>query len=146
VPGAAGAVGWSGALVLAIGLASRLRVPVALGLMLVGAGYTLSLLGRGLDPAAGLVAGGLVGIAELAYWALEREVPCLRDPALARRRVVLIVAVSVGAVVLGTLLADLAALDAGGGAPLGAAAVVASAVLLTVVLALVRSLGRPPVR
>ena len=38
---------------------------------LLGVGYGVALIGKGLDPAAGLFAGGLAAVAELAFWALE---------------------------------------------------------------------------
>ena len=38
---------------------------------MLGVGYGAALIGKGLDPAAGLFPAGLVAAAELAFWAIE---------------------------------------------------------------------------
>ena len=60
--------GW---LFLAGGLVLRRGTVVTVGLALLGVGYGAALIGKGLDPAAGLFAAGLVAVAELAFWAIE---------------------------------------------------------------------------
>jgi hypothetical protein len=144
---AAGGLGFAGAALLALGLAVRRGVAVTAGLALLGAGYAASLVGKGLDPAASLFAGGGLLVAELSYWALEPGAAVRIGREATVRRALLSLSLAVGAVALGTLLLGVSATPAGDGLALGALGVGALALVFVVVLALVHSLRpRGPVR
>ena len=70
-PGPAGVAVLAGLAAIVGGLLLRRGAVVTIGLGLLGVGYGSALIGKGLDPAAGLFAAGLVAVAELAFWAIE---------------------------------------------------------------------------
>jgi hypothetical protein len=139
-PKVAGVAGLAGAVVLALGLLIRRGALVTVGLALVGAGYGLSLVGKGLDPAASLFAGGLVAVAELAYWALEPGAAVRIGRRATARRVVLSGSIASATVLIGALLLAVVSAPVRGGAELGALGVTAIAAILAVAVGLMRSL------
>lgn len=117
------------------------------GLALAGAGYAASLVGKGLDPAASLFAGGGLLVAELAYWALEPGASVRIGREATVRRALQSLALAVGAVMVGAVLLGAAATPVGGGVVIGALGVGAIALVLAVVVALIHLLRpRGPVR
>lgn len=110
------------------------------GLAFVGAGYGLSLVGKGLDPAASLVAGGLVAVAELAYWALEPGAAVRIGRAATAHRALLSATIALAAVLIGALLLSVVSAPVRGGAALGVLGVAAIAAILAVAVGLMRSL------
>src|SRR5688572_22739926 len=122
------------------GLGLRRGAVATVGLALLGAGYGVSLIGKGLDPAAGLFAAGLVAVAELAFWALEpgAAVP-LRRAATGVRGLV-VGSVVFGAAFAGTVLLLLVSDPVRGEAGLGIAGVASVIAIFVVVAILARSL------
>jgi hypothetical protein len=117
------------------------RGPLATaGLALLGVGYGIALAGKGLDPAVGLFAGGLVATAELAFWALEPGAAVRIGRAATGRRALTVVAVVFGAVLSGSLLLVIVSDPFRGGAALGVAGVLALLGIVAVAVALARSL------
>ena len=129
-----------GLALLAGGLALRRGAVATLGLALLGVGYALGLIGKGLDPAAGLFAGGLVAVAELAFWALEPCAAVRVGRASTGRRLLVAGSVVLGSTVAGSLLLVAVEDPVRGGAGLGIAGVVALAGIAAVAAVLVRSL------
>ena len=144
VPALAFGVGLAGAFGLGVGLVLRRPLPASVGLALVGAGYALSLAGRGVDPAVGLVAGAFLLTAELTYWALEPVYGEGADARLIVRRALIVASLALGSAMLGTLLLELAGSAVRGGAALEAAGVVAVVGALGLAVALVQALRRRP--
>ena len=110
-------------------------VLVAPGVALLGAAYAvrLALDDTALDPAAPLVAAGLFLVAELAYWSLERREPARPERGEELRRLAVVCALGLGALVTSSgLLALTDAVDANGLAIDLAGAAAAFAVLLVV--------------
>ena len=141
-PGLAAVASLAGVALLAGGLVLR-RGPVAtVGLMLLGAGYALGLVGKGLDPAAGLFAGGLVAVAELAYWALEPGAAVRLGRAATGRRLLVVGSVVLGSTLASTLLLVAVSDPVGGGAGLGIAGIAALGTIAVVAAVLARSLRR----
>jgi hypothetical protein len=137
-PTAVGVV--AGLAVLIGGLVLRRGTLATIGLALLGAGYGISLAGRGLDPAAVLFAGGLVAIAELAFWALEPGAAVRIGRAATGRRALTVAAVVFGAVLSGALLLAAVSDPLRGGAALGIAGVLALLTIVAVAAVLARSL------
>jgi len=146
-PELAGVVSVAGVPALLAGLVLRRGALVTVGLALSGAGYAVSLIGKGLDPAASLFAAGLLAIAELAYWALEPGAAVRIGRGATARRALFSAMLALGAVLLGALLLGVASTPAGGGAAIGIAGVAAVAAILAVVIGLMHVLRpRGPVR
>jgi hypothetical protein len=112
------------------------------GLAMLGAGYGLALVGKGLDPAAGLFAGGLAATAELAFWALEPGAAVRIARAATGRRALVVTTVALGAAVGGSLLLAAVSDPVRGGSALGIAGVVAVLAIFAVAVLLARSLRR----
>jgi hypothetical protein len=138
--GAAGLAVLAGIAVLAAGLVIRRGAVATPGLALLGVGYGVALIGKGLDPAAGLFAGGLVLTAELAYWALEPGAAVHIARVATARRALVVAAVALGAALTGSLLLVLVSDPVRGGASLGIAAVLAVVAIFAVAVVLARSL------
>ncbi len=130
----------AGAALLAAGLVVRRGALVTAGLALAGTAYGLSLVGKGLDPAASLFAGGLVAVAELAYWALEPGAAVSIGRAATARRALLSGSIGLAAVLTGALLLSVVSAPVRGGAALGVLGVAAIAAILFVAVGLMRSL------
>ena len=139
-PGPAALAVLAGIVLLAGGLLIRRGTVATAGLALLGAGYGIALVGKGLDPAAGLFAGGLVATAELAYWALEPGAAVRIARAATARRALVVTAVAFGAALSGSLLLVLVSHPVRGGASLGIAGVLAVTAIFVVAVFLARSL------
>ena len=139
-PGSAGLAVLAGIALLAGGLVIRRGPVVTLGLAMLGAGYGVALVGKGLDPAAGLFAGGLALTAELAFWALEPGAAVRVARAATGRRALVVTTVALGAAFIGSLLLALVADPVGGGVSLGIAGVLAILAIFAVAVVLARSL------
>lgn len=139
-PGPASVAVLAGLAALVGGLLLRRGAVVTIGLGLLGVGYGSALIGKGLDPAAGLFAAGLVAVAELAFWAIEpgAAVP-LRRVATGLKALV-VAAVVLGAAIAGTLLIAVVADPIRGDAGLGIVGVIALLTIFAVAAVLVRSL------
>jgi hypothetical protein len=142
-PGAAGLLGAAGAAVLAIGLVLRRGLLVTAGIALVGAGYGVSLIGAGLDGAAGLVAGGLVLAAELAYWAIEPGAAVRLGREATGRRGAFAGALALAGGILGALLVAAGSTPLDGGSGLGLAGVAAVVLVAGVSVWLIHALRNP---
>jgi hypothetical protein len=145
-PGPAGVAVLGGFALLAGGLALRRGTVVTAGLALLGVGYGLGLIGKGLDPAAVLFAGGLVAVAELAFWALEPGAQVRVGRAATGRRLLVVGGVVLGSTIACMLLVVLVDDPIRGGAGLGLAGVVALAAIAAVAFVLARSLRRDSAR
>ena len=139
-PKAAGIAGLAGTVVLALGLLVRRGALVTVGLALVGTGYGLSLVGKGLDPAACLFASGIVAVAELAYWALEPGAAVRIGREATARRTALVGSIALGTLLIAALLLAVVSAPVRGGAALGILGVAAIAAILTLAVGLMRSL------
>jgi hypothetical protein len=129
------AIGATGVLVLATGLAPGWPGPIPFGLALLGAEYAvfLGVDGIAVDTRAPLVAAALLVTAELAYWSLELRAAIEEEPGAIARRVAYLTVLALLGMLLGALMLSL--VDAAGGEglwleALGAAAALASLVLL----------------
>jgi hypothetical protein len=110
------ATGVLGLLVLAWGaLGSAAALPWAL--LLFGGAYAGSLFlpDDGPDPAAPVVAAGLIAVAELAYWAQELRAPTADEPGIVARRVLVVTGVAAAALVAAALVFTATALPLSGG-------------------------------
>jgi hypothetical protein len=139
-PGSAGVAVLAGAALLAGGLVIRRGPVVTLGLAMLGVGYGVALVGKGLDPAAGLFAGGLALTAELAFWALEPGAAVRVARAATGRRVLVVATVALGAALSGSLLLILVSDPVRGGPALGITGVLAVVAIFVVAVFLARSL------
>ena len=119
----------AGLALLAGGLVIRRGAVTTAGLAMLGVGYGVGLVGKGLDPAAGLFAGGLVAAAELAFWALEPGAAVRVARAATARRALVVTAVVLGAALSGSLLLVVVSDPVRGGASLGIAGVLAVAAI-----------------
>lgn len=139
-PRLAGLLGISGAVVLAVGLLVRRSPPATLGIAMLGAAYGVSLAGKGLDPASPLFAGGLVLVAELAFWALEPGAAVRFGRAATARRFAVVSSVAIAGALLASLLLAVASTPLRGGVSVGIAGVAAIAAILALGALLARSL------
>ena len=132
VPGVA-AAGWA---VAALGVAARLPAVLPLGLVIVGAAYTLFLtLGDDtVDARAPLIAAVVFLAAEFGFWSLEPR-DARADPAVLVRRLVLIGIGGLGAALVAGLLL-VAAADVSGGVGVAALGVLAAVATVGIVTAL----------
>jgi hypothetical protein len=106
-----GIAGW---LLLAGALAAGVPAVVVPGLLALGAEYALSL-GSAVDGRAPLYAAGLLVVAELSYWSLERRIDIAAEPDTVRVRAVLVAVLAAAAIVLGGIMLGLVGLRLGGG-------------------------------
>jgi len=141
-PGPAGVGALAGLALLAGGLVLRRGPVVTAGLALLGVGYGAALIGKGLDPAAGLFAGGLAAVAELAFWAIEPGAAVRVGRAATGRRVLVVGSVAVGSALAGTLLLIIVSDPIRGDAALGVAGIAAVTTIVIVAAVLARSLRR----
>jgi hypothetical protein len=141
-PGPATVAALGGIGLLAAGLALRRGAVATVGLALLAAGYGLALIGKGLDPAAALFAGGLVAVAELAFWALEPGAAVRVGRAATGRRLLVAGSVVLGSIIAGALLLVAASEPVRGGAGLGVAGIVSLGAIVVVAAVLARSLRR----
>jgi hypothetical protein len=139
-PGPAAVGVLAGLAVLAGGLVLRRGTVVTVGLALLGVGYGAALIDKGLDPAAGLFAAGLVAVAELAFWAIEPGAAVPFGRAATGMRVLVVGSIVLGSAVAGTLLLVVVADPIRGEAALGIAGVLAVLAIFAVAVVLARSL------
>jgi hypothetical protein len=139
-PGPAGLAALFGIVLLAGGLVIRRGSVATAGLALLGVGYGVALIGKGIDPAAGLFAGGLAATAELAYWALEPGAEVRIARAATARRTLVVTAVALGGALTGSLLLVFVSDPVRGGASLGIAGLLAVVAIFAVAVVLARSL------
>ena len=120
---------------LAAGLVLNVPLTVPAAVALLGAEY-VAILGfetDALDTRAPLVAGGLLAVAELAYWSLELRVPVVDEAGTYLRRIALLATVLLGVVGIGAIVLTLVEVVAAGGIAvdiLGAAAALGALALL----------------
>jgi hypothetical protein len=126
-----GVLGAAAGLLLAFGLVTRLAPLIPPALVLLGGGYALYLAieTETVDPWAPVYAAGLLVLAELAYASVEHQA-APDEAAMLARRVATMVALAVGAVVLGTILLATASVGSGGGLAVHALGAVAAAAAL----------------
>ena len=139
-PGPAGAIGLVGTAALAVGVGLRRGTPVAAGLALVGVAYGVSLVGQGLDGTASLFAGGLVLVAELAYWSIEPGAAVRVGRTATARRAAFALALAVGSSVLGGLLLAAGATPLRGDTAFGVLGVAALLLVAAIAIWLLHSL------
>jgi hypothetical protein len=126
-------------LLLALGLASPLPSLLPWPVAILAGGYAWKLGDGGIDQWAPVYAGGLLVVAELAYWSIELRGRSQDAERLTERRAALIAALGLAAVAVGGLVLAATSLRIGSGIAtdvLGIAAAVAA-------LAVVARLGRP---
>jgi len=139
-PGPAALAVLAGIALLAVGLVIRRGAVVTAGLGMLGVGYGVALIGKGLDPAAGLFAGGLAATAELAFWALEPGAAVRIARGATARRALVVAAVVLGAALSGSLLLLAVSDPVRGGTSLGIAGVLAVVAIFAVAVVLARTL------
>ena len=93
--------------------------------------------GRALDERAPLVAAGLLLVAELSYWSVERRAGGA-DAEILPRRLAALFGLVVGSIALGVLLLAAASAPGGGGTVLEAIGVTCAVALFVVVSLLAR--------
>jgi hypothetical protein len=130
-----GAVGLAAVLLLVLALVSRKDGFLPWVFALAGAEYAAFLVIResSIDGFAPIYAAGLLLVAELAYWSIERRVPALPGEGLTFRRGSLVLAACVAAGGVGGLILAMAELSVRGGLwleALGVAAAVGAIALL----------------
>jgi hypothetical protein len=146
VPRLTAYTGLAGAVALAVGLVLQRGALATLGLALLGGGYAFSLAGKGVDPAAALFAGGLVLVAELAYWALEPGAAVRLGRGATARRLLVSLALALAAVLLAALLLAVSGAPGDQGVALAVAGVAAIGGIIVVAIGLALTLRpRPPV-
>lgn len=98
--------GGAAALLLAGGLSLRIALAIPLAVALVGAEYIglLGFEGDALDPRAPLVAGALLGVAELGYWSLELRGAVADEAGTYLRRLALLLTLLLGVMGAGVVL------------------------------------------
>ena len=109
-------------------------------LVLLGGEYaaSLALAGAEVDAAAPVVAAGLLGVAELAYWSLELRGPGREDGRVLVRRLAALAALAVLSLAVGSFVLLAAAVPPGDGVLWDAVGVAAAAATLAIVAALAR--------
>jgi hypothetical protein len=123
--------------VLAVGLVLRTEA-IGVSVALAGANYLLflELDGRGLDPGAPLVAGGVALAAELAFWSLALAGPVPLAPGEAWRRAFDALAIALGSAAAALIALAAGGAGSGGGLPLELLATAAAVASLAVLAAL----------
>jgi hypothetical protein len=126
------------ALLLLVGLAAGWAgaIPWALGML--GGEYLVSLYVRGGSAAtvAAIYGSGLLLLAELAYWSLERQTPSQDEAGLTLRRALAAALLVLGSLGLGLLVAAVTQVSLTGSLLLTAVGVMAAAAALALVAAL----------
>jgi hypothetical protein len=130
----------SAALVVAV--LARREAGVVWAIAIAAAAYAVAvgLAGGPADPAAPLVAAGLVAAAEVGQWAVELARPAAVAPGIVRRRAATILLIAAAGAAAGWAL--LLVSDAGpGGIALTAAGLIAAAAAMVLVTRLARGTG-----
>jgi hypothetical protein len=140
-----GLLGAAGVVLVLLAVALGRAGLVAAGLVVVLAGYAASVVARdsaALDPAAPLVGGTLLVVAELAYWSVELRGKESESRSVLVRRLAMLAALTAGAVGLGAGVLAATALPLGGGVVwnlVGVAAAVAALALIARLASVERS-------
>jgi hypothetical protein len=140
-----GLLGAAGVVLVLLAVALGRAGLVAAGLVVVLAGYAASMVARdsaALDPAAPLVGGTLLVVAELAYWSVELRGKESESRSVLVRRLAMLAALTAGAVGLGAGVLAATALPLGGGLVwnlVGVAAAVAALALIARLASVERS-------
>lgn len=140
-----GAIGVLALAVLAGSLAAGSTGGVAWTLGLVAAEYAAALAVRGaesVDPAAPLIGAGLLVLAELAYWSLERRGPGYEEARVVARRLATLGVLALLSLVLGAFIVVVTAAPLGGGLAWDAVGVAAAGATLAIVAWLARAAVR----
>jgi hypothetical protein len=134
-------IGVLGGFALLCALVSGNGVFVAWAAVLIGGEYAVALLLRdeAIDPWAPVYAGGLLLLAELGYWALERPIP--PEPGLARRRAWLLAAMVVTAGGVAAVVLAVSEIAGEGGVFLQLLGVAAAVAVLALVVVYARRLA-----
>jgi hypothetical protein len=140
LPGLTGAILLAAVAGIAAGLVVRRGGLLTAGLALLGVGYAVSLLGRDLDAAAPVYAGGLLLTAELAFWALEPGARVRFGRAATLRRAVFSGGLALAAAALGAVLLGVSSTRVGGGAVLEVLGVAAVGAVVATAVWLIHSL------
>lgn len=141
-------VGLGGAfalLALLVALGGGVSSAVAWALAALGGEYAawLALRDGGVDTRAPLYGAGLLLVAELSYWAIDRRSTARAERQLDVRRAVALLVSLAASIALGTLLLGASSVSIGGGVALEALGVAGAVALLIVVAILVRGERRP---
>jgi hypothetical protein len=140
-----GLLGAAGVVLVLLAVALGRAGLVAAGLVVVLAGYAASVVARdsaALDPAAPLVGGTLLVVAELAYWSVELRGKESEGRSVLVRRLAMLAALTAGAIGLGAGVLAATALPLGGGLVwnlVGVAAAVAALALIARLASVERS-------
>jgi hypothetical protein len=138
---AVGALGVLALLVLAGSLMVGSTSGIAWTLALAAAAYASALAVRGddrVDPGAPLVGAGLLVLAELAYWSLERRGPGYEELRVVARRLAALGALAFLSLVLGAFVVVVTAAPLGGGLAWDLVGVAAAGATLAIVAWLAR--------
>jgi hypothetical protein len=144
---ALGLLGAAGGALVLLAVALGRAGLVAPGLVVMLAGYAASVVARdsaALDPAAPLVGGALLVVAELAYWSVELKGKEPEDRAVVVRRVATLALVTAGAIGLGAAVLAATALPLGGGLVWNVAGVAAAVAALALIARLASGGPTPP--
>jgi hypothetical protein len=145
-----GLLGAAGVVLVLLAVALGRAGLVAAGLVVVLAGYAASVVARdsaALDPAAPLVGGTLLVVAELAYWSVELRGKESESRSVLVRRLAMLAALTAGAIGLGAGVLAATALPLGGGVVwnlVGVAAAVAALALIARLASVERSGSEEP--
>jgi hypothetical protein len=128
---------------LAAGLTIRSSATLGWGLAALLAEYSVLFMaeGRSLDELTPVYAAGLLLVAELAFWSIERRVSTWADPGLLERRLGFLVSACAGAALVAALVLVIAAAG-GGGVVLDAAGAAAAVGILALIVLLGRGIER----
>jgi hypothetical protein len=128
-------LGGLGLAALLLGLAVRWSAALAVSVALLGAqqAVRLALGPDALDAWAPLVAGGLLLVAELAWWSIEPRVPAWSEPWLAWRRLATVLLTCAGASLVSALVVVAAGAEIGGGFAIELLGVIAATAALALV-------------
>jgi hypothetical protein len=104
------------------------------GVVALGAEYTILRIGRGpVDVGAAYVATGLILVAELVLWSLDARSRVVEEPGATRRRATRLFLLSLGALVLGSLVVSAGRLARGAALTRTFAGVLCSVAILAIV-------------
>jgi hypothetical protein len=142
--GVVGSIGVAALAVLTASVAFGWTSGIAWTLALLAAEYAAALAARDastVDAGAPLVGAGLLVVAELAYWSLERRGPGSEEARLVVRRLAVLGGLALGSVLLGAFVVVVTAAPLGGGFAWDLVGVLAAAGTLAIVYRLVRAGG-----
>ena len=129
------AVGVAALAVLLAGLLLRWSAALAVGIALLGAQQAtrLALGPDAVDAATPLTAAGLLLVAELAWWSIERRIPAWAEPGVALRRGGTVALACAASMAVSALVVLAAGAPVSGGTLLELAGVIAAVTALAVV-------------